>query len=55
MGTSLVVQQLKNLPSDARDVGLIPSQGTKMPYPSEQPSRYTTSMSPSALQPSCHK
>ena len=33
---------VKNPPSNARDMGLIPGQGTKIPYASEQLSPHTT-------------
>ena len=35
-GTSLVVQWLKNPPSNAGDAGLIPGQGTKIPNAARQ-------------------
>ena len=47
MGTSLVVQCLvKNPPSKARDVGLIPGPGTKIPH--------TVTREPAQRQPACH-
>ena len=39
---SLMVQWLRNLPSNAEDVGLIPNQGTKIPHAAEQLSLGTT-------------
>ena len=35
-GTSLAVQWLKNLPSNAGDVGSIPHEGTKIPHATGQ-------------------
>ena len=40
---------LKNLPPNAGDMGLIPSQGTKIPQATEQPSLLATT-----TEPTCH-
>ena len=36
LGTSLVIQLLKKLPCNAKDAGLIPGQGSKIPHMVEQ-------------------
>ena len=49
LGTSLVIQVLKNLPFNSVDVGSIPGQGTKIPHALGQlnPSATTTEKSAS--------
>ena len=39
---------VKNLPPDAGDTGLIPSQGTKIPHATEQPSLLATTTEPTS-------
>ena len=54
MGTSLMVQQLKEPVLQCRDAGLIPGQRTKKPHAKEQLTpRATTSESVSCKERSC--
>ena len=53
-GSSLVVQWVKNLPSNARDMGSIPEWGTKILHAAEQAIHRPQLQSPRALLPTHH-